>query len=172
MPRLRAACHGFRVAGPQPDAGGGFKAASAMASDPPSRPPPRMVMFEKSALIRKKTGSSRPDPVGFPGIGRPGNRDVSGDAEIFFLGGRVGGVLDQRAARDVAHIHHLVVIGAEDETFLAGNLVGEGIIALRFAWSAAWYSSVVVVVGGVSVFSAGLSWAACSFSFSFFLGAS
>ena len=35
---------------------GRSEAASAMASEPPSRPPPRMAIFEKSALIRKKPG--------------------------------------------------------------------------------------------------------------------
>ena len=55
----RAASTVSWLARPEPDAGGRSSAASARASEPPSRPPPRMVMFGKSALIRKKPG-----PVG------------------------------------------------------------------------------------------------------------
>jgi hypothetical protein len=50
-------------------------------------------------------------------------------AEILFLGGRVGGILDKRAAGDVADIYELVVIRAENEAFLAGNGICESVIA-------------------------------------------
>lgn len=51
------------------------------------------------------------------------------DAEVFFLGGGEGRVLDQGAAGYIAHVDRAVIEGAEDETWLAGNWIGECVVS-------------------------------------------
>lgn len=57
------------------------------------------------------------------------------DAEVFLFRSRVGRVLHQGSAWNVTHVHQLVVVRTEDETFLTWDRIGECVVgSFLFLW--------------------------------------